>query len=234
VRPVLPTITCRTLVVRRGPVKPVEEAEWIAAQIPGARVLDMAGADHMLLSGDTDAVLDEIERFITGSIHTSPVLDRVLMTILFTDVGASTERLATLGDHAWASLIQQHHATVRALLETYRGRELDTAGDGFFAVFDGPARAVRCAHEIVAAVSQIGLDVRAGVHTGECEHVDGKVAGLAVVIAARVMSKADPGSMLVTRTVKDLIAGAGIDLIDVGTHELKGIPGEWPLFTAKR
>jgi class 3 adenylate cyclase len=234
VRPVLPTIASRTLVIHRGPVKPVEEAEWITAQIPGAHLLDMSGPDHVLLSGDTDAVLDEIERFITGSVHTAPVLDRVLTTILFTDVGASTEQLALLGDHAWAALIQQHHATVRALLETYRGQELDTAGDGFFAVFDGPARAVRCAQEIVAAVSRIGLEVRAGVHTGECEHVDGKVAGLAVVVAARVMAKADPGTVLVTGTVKDLIAGSGIDLVDVGTHELKGIPGPWTLFAADR
>jgi class 3 adenylate cyclase len=234
VRPVLPSIASRTLVIRRGPVKLVEEAEWIAAQIPRAELLDMPGPDHMLLSGDTDAVLDEIERFITGSVQTAPVLDRVLTTILFTDVGASTEQLAVLGDHAWSTLIQRHHATVRALLDTYRGKELDTAGDGFFAVFDGPARAVRCAQEIVAAVSQIGLEVRAGVHTGECEYLDGKVAGLAVVVAARVMGKADPGTVLVTGTVKDLTAGSGIDLADVGTHELKGIPGKWALFAAVR
>lgn len=232
VRAVLSTIASRTLVIRRGPLVPVEEAEWIAGQISGARLLDIAGPDHMLLSGDTDAVLNEIEQFITGSVRTQPMFDRMLTTMLFTDIGDSTVQLAAMGDRAWAALIQVHHATVRALLGTHRGRELDTAGDGFFAVFDGPARAVRCAQEIVAAVSRIGLNVRAGVHTGECEHVDGKVAGLAVVVASRVMGQADPGTVLVTQAVKDLVAGAGIDLTEVGPRQLKGVPGDWTLFAA--
>jgi class 3 adenylate cyclase len=232
VREVLPAISCRTLVIRRGPLQPVDEAAWITGQIRSARLLDLPGPDHMLLSGDTDGVLDEIERFLTGGLHTAPVLDRVLATILFTDLVASTEELARLGDHGWTELIARHHAVVRGLLATYRGRELDTAGDGFFAVFDGPARAVRCAQQIVEDVSRLGLTVRAGVHTGECEVLETKLAGLAVVVAARVMALATPGTVLVTSTVKDLTAGAGIDLIDAGNHELKGIPGSWQLFTA--
>lgn len=232
VRDVLPAISCRTLVIRRGPLQPVEEAAWIAGQIPSARLLEMPGSDHMLISGDTDAVIDEVERFLTGAVHTAPVLDRVLATILFTDLAASTEQLARLGDHDWAELIRRHHAVVRGLLETYRGRELDTAGDGFFAVFDGPARAVRCAQQIVEDVSRLGLVVRAGVHTGECEVVEEKLAGLAVVVAARVMALAAPGTVLVSSTVKDLTAGAGIELIDAGSHQLKGVPGSWQLFNA--
>lgn len=232
VRDVLPAISCRTLVIRRGPLKPMEEAEWIAAQIPSARLLDLPGPDHMLISGDTDSVMDEIERFLTGELHTAPVLGRVLATILFTDLAASTEQLAQLGDHHWTQLIKRHHAVVRELLDTYRGRELDTAGDGFFAAFDAPARAVRCAQQIVEVVSRLGLAVRAGVHTGECEVLDAKLAGLAVVVAARVMALATPGTVLVTSTVKDLTAGAGIELSDAGVHQLKGVPGSWQLFTA--
>lgn len=234
VRDVLPAIRCPTLVVHRGaPTTPLEEAEWITSRIASARLVSFASPDHMLISGDTDAVVDEIERFITGDLRTAPVFDRVLASLLFTDIVSSTEELARIGDHGWRQLIEQHHAVVRQLLATYRGVELDTAGDGFFASFDGPARAVRCAQDIVSAVRQLGLRVRAGVHTGECEVAGDKLSGLAVVVAARVMAIADPETTLVTSTVRDLTAGSGIDYADAGRHVLKGVPDEWQLFRVR-
>jgi class 3 adenylate cyclase len=233
VRHVLPAITTRTLVIHRGGDEtPIAESRWIADHIDAAEFLDLTGPDHMLISGDTDRVVDTIERFVTGEVRTAPALDRILATLLFTDIVTSTEQLAARGDHDWADLIEHHHAAVRHALTTHRGQELDTAGDGFFAVFDGPARAVRCAQEIVTAVAQLGLTVRAGVHTGECETLDGKMAGLSVVVAARVMSHASPGEVLVTSTVKDLTAGSGIELAEAGSHELKGVPGTWQLYSA--
>jgi class 3 adenylate cyclase len=230
VRETLPAIAAHTLIVRRGPLKPAAEAEWIAAHIGGAELVDLPGPDHMMLSGDTDSVIDVIERFLTGTVRTAPVLDRALATLMFTDIVASTERMAELGDSGWVDVIASHHAATRRALETYRGREIDTAGDGFFATFDGPARAVRCAQEIVTATADLGLEVRAGLHSGECEIADGKPTGLSVVVAARVMAEAQPGTVLVTSTVRDLTAGAGIEYSDAGRRELKGLPDDWQLY----
>ena len=163
----------------------------------------------------------------------SSVPDSVLTTVLFTDIVGSTERAASLGDRAWRDLLAQHHASVRRDLARFRGEELDTAGDGFFATFDGPARAIRCAQAIVAHVSELGLDLRVGLHTGECELHDGKLAGIAVSVGARVAGAAGPGQVVVSRTVRDLVAGSGIEFEDVGVRALKGIPGEWRLYAVR-
>ncbi len=172
----------------------------------------------------------EVEAFLSG-MEAEPVPDTVLATVMFTDIVGSTERAATLGDRAWRDLLQDHHILVRRELARFRGEELDTAGDGFFAIFDGPARAISCARAIVGAVDELDLTVRAGVHTGECELQDGKVAGIAVNIGARVAAAAGPGEVLVSGTVKDLVAGSGIEFRERGIHELKGVPGEWRLYT---
>ena len=226
VRDVLPAIRVPTLVLnmpaKRG------EAEYVAGRIPGARRFEVPGPDYMItLLGD--AVYDEIERFV-DSVRGAVPPDTVLATILFTDIVGSTETTAAVGDRAWAGLVERHHALVRGHLDRFRGRELDTAGDGFFATFDGPVRAIRCAEAIAHTVRDLGLEVRAGLHTGECEVVDGKVAGLAVNIGARVASHAGAGEVLVSQTVKDLVAGSGLAFEDRGSAELKGVPGEWRLY----
>jgi pimeloyl-ACP methyl ester carboxylesterase len=234
VRDVLPAIHCPTLVIHRGgPDTPFEEAEWVAARIPASRLVSIPSSDHMFISGDTDAVVDEIERFLTGLVRSAPVLDRTLASLVFTDIVSSTQQLAKVGDRGWAELVERHNHEVRRMIATYRGTEMDTAGDGFFAAFDGPGRAVRCAQEIVTAVRRFGLRVRVGVHTGECEIADGKFSGLAVVVAARVMAKAEPETILVTNTVKDLTAGSGLHYDDVGRHALKGVPDEWQLYRVR-
>jgi class 3 adenylate cyclase len=230
IRDVLPAVRVPTLVLQRT-VARAEESRWIAGQIPGARLVSLPGRDHMLLSGNTDAVVDEMERFLTGTVQTSPQLDRVLATVLFTDLAGSTRHLTRVGDRGWADLVGQHHAIVRGLLAAYRGQENDTAGDGFFATFDGPTRAVRCAQEIVRSLQPLGLTVRAGIHTGECETADGKATGIAVVVAARVMAQAAGRQILVTSTVKDLVAGSGLIFATAGARELKGLPGMWQLYT---
>jgi class 3 adenylate cyclase len=230
-RAVLPTIGVPTLVLHRtGDLDAnVEEGRWIASQIPGARFVELAGVDHLPWVGDQDAVLDEVQEFLTGA-RPSPEPDRVLATVLFTDIVGSTERASELGDRRWRELLEQHHTVVRRQLERYQGREVDTAGDGFLATFDGPARAIRCARAIAGALRELGLDVRAGLHTGECELLGGKVAGVAVHTGARVAARAGPGEVLVSQTVKDLVAGSGIEFEERGTHELKGVPGEWRLY----
>jgi len=181
---------------------------------------------------DMDTVLSDIQEFITGErpIDSS---DRILATVLFLDIASSTERAAALGDIAWRSLLNSYYAIVRKELARFRGKETNTTGDGFLATFDGPARAVRCALAIVLAVRQLGIEVRAGVHTGECELMGDNVGGIAVHTGARIMAKADPGNVLVSGTVKDLVSGSGIDFQDHGIHQLKGIPGEWRLFAAR-
>ena len=171
----------------------------------------------------------EVEAFVSA-MEAEPVPDTVLATVLFTDIVGSTERAAALGDRAWRELMQDHHILVRRELARFRGKELDTAGDGFFAIFDGPARAISCARAIVEAVGGLDLDLRAGVHTGECELQDGKVAGIAVNIGARVAATAGPGEVLVSGTVKDLVAGSGIEFSERGLHELNGVPGTWQLY----
>jgi class 3 adenylate cyclase len=175
----------------------------------------------------------EIEEFVTGVRH-STEFDRVLATVMFTDIANSTTVAAQLGDRRWRALLESHNALVRRELQRKRGFEVDNAGDGFLAHFDGPARAIRCAMAIVDGAARLGLGIRAGVHTGECEVVDGKLRGVAVHIGARVMAAAAPGEVMVSRTVHDLIAGSGLELIDRGHHELKGVPGEWQLFTVSR
>jgi class 3 adenylate cyclase len=189
----------------------------------------LPGRDHLPWGEDADQILDEIEEFLTGARH-GPEPDRVLATVLFTDIVGATEKAAALGDRRWRDLLEGHHAIVRRELGRFRGREIDTAGDSFFATFDGPARAVRCARAVSDGVRALGLDVRAGLHTGEVEIVDDKVSGLAVHIGARVAATAGPGEVLVSSTVKDLVAGSGLRFQDHGLRTLKGVPGEWHLF----
>ena len=236
VRHVLPAIRVPTLIVHDtdDPVVPVEGARYTAQRIPGAKLVEFPGAGHMLQGDVAYAVLDEVERFLTdvwdrGSWKEAEP-DRVLATVLFTDIVGSSMRVAELGDKAWRELLEQHHSLVRRELADFRGVEVDTAGDGFFASFDGPARAILCACAIVEAIRGLGLEVRAGLHTGECEIVDGKVAGIAVHTGARVAGQARPGEVLVSRTVKDLVAGSGIEFEERGERRLEGVPGEWHLY----
>jgi pimeloyl-ACP methyl ester carboxylesterase len=233
-RSVLPSITAPTLVLCRGGDRHVsaEEGRWIAGRIPRARYVELPGADHLPWIGDTDGLLDEVEAFLTG-VRRGPDPDRRIVTVLFTDIAGSTARAAALGDRNWHELLDMHHLLVRRELARFGGREIDTAGDGFFATFDGPARAVRCACAIVGAMGEIGVDVRAGVHTGECEIVDGKVRGIAVHIGARVTDQAGPGEVLVSSTVKDLVPGSGLRFRDRRRAQLKGVPGEWQLYSVE-
>ncbi len=230
VRHVAPSIKVPTLIIHRtdDPICHVENARWLAGQIDGARYLELAGNDHVPWL-DREEILAETQEFLTG-VREPAEPDRVLATVLFTDIVGSTARAQELGDRAWRDLLERHHSLVRADLARYRGREIDTAGDGFFATFDGPARGIRCARSIVEAVRGIGLEIRAGLHTGEVELAAGSVRGIAVHTGARVAALARPGEVLLSGTVKDLIAGSGIELTDRGSHELKGIPGQWRLF----
>jgi class 3 adenylate cyclase len=235
VRQVLPSVRVPTLVMNRADDDPaiVSGSRYLAEHIPGARHVELPGADHAPSSGDAEPVLREMESFLRDAWEGSQggeEQDNVLATVLFTDIVGSTETMARLGDRDWRELLEAHHAEVRRQLLRFRGIEMDTAGDGFFARFDGPARAIRCATTITSAIKQLGIDVRAGLHTGECQLVGGKVAGIAVSIGARVVSEAKPGEVLVSNTVKDLVAGSGITFDDRGPHELKGVPGEWRLY----
>ena len=197
--------------------------------IPGAKLVELPGVDHTPYAGDVDTLVDEIEEFLTGIRH-GPEPDRILATVLFTDIVESTQRAAKLGDRGWRELLEQHHAIVRRELARFRGQEVDTAGDGFLATFDGPARAIRCAASIHRGVRSLGIEIRAGLHSGECEVVGDKVSGIAVHIGSRVVGMAKPGEVLVSSTVKDLVVGSGILFEDRGVHALKGVPGEWYLF----
>jgi len=230
VRHVLPAIHVPALVMHRSGdrVTRVEQGRYLAEHIPGAKFVELAGNDHMPAVGNGDAIIDEIGEFLTG---VRPVeIDRVLATILFTDIVGSTERALALRDRRWRELLEQYYATVRRELARFRGREIDRAGDGLFAAFDGPARAIRCACRIRDEVRSLGLEVRSGLHAGECEVLGDKIGGIAVHIGARVAAAAEPGEVLVSNTVKDLVAGSGIAFRDRGTHALRGLPGEWPLF----
>jgi class 3 adenylate cyclase len=224
-REMLPTIRVPTLVLYRRSLR--EQMLDLARRIKGARALEIEGTGFKAFN----ALTREVEAFLSG-MQAEPVPDTVLATVMFTDIVGSTERAATLGDRAWRELLQDHHILVRRELARFRGEELDTAGDGFFAIFDGPARAISCARAIVGAVAELGLTIRCGVHTGECELQDGKVTGIAVNIGARVAAAAGPGEVLVSGTVKDLVAGSGIEFQEQGLHELKGVPGEWRLYAA--
>ena len=232
IRSVLPTIRVPTLVMHRiaDTSESVEQARYIGEKIPGARVVELPGDEHAPFMGDTAAVLNHLRSFIGAIRKEEADFDRVLATVLFTDLVGSTEQAAALGDRAWRELVERHHTLIRGLLARYRGVEVDTAGDGFFATFDGPARAVRCAQAIIDAVQPIGLDVRAGVHTGEVETIDGKAGGIAVNIGARVAASAAPREILVSSTVRDLTAGSGLEFEDAGRRELKGIPDTWQVF----
>jgi class 3 adenylate cyclase len=231
VRNVLPTVHVPTLITHRTGDRniSIQQARYMVERMPGARLVELPGEDHLPWFGDRNALLGEVEEFLTGVRH-EPEPDRVLATVLFTDIVNATERAADLGDRQWRDLLERHHSLIRAELKRFRGREIDTAGDGFFATFDGPARAIRCAEVIQNTVTQLGLTIRLGLHTGECEVMDDKVTGIAVHIGARVMSHAAPGEVLVSSTVKDLVAGSGIGFVDRGAYELKGVPGKWSLF----
>jgi len=230
VRHVVPTVTAPTLVVHRGGdlICSVENGRWLAEHLPNAKYVELPGDNHIAFI-DGDDILAEVREFLTG-IREPAEPDRVLATVLFTDIVGSTEKARELGDRRWRDLVERHHGVVRHELARYRGREIDTAGDGFFATFDGPARGIRCARSIVDGVRGVGLDVRAGLHTGEVELAGDAVRGIAVHTGARVASQAGAGEVLVSQTVKDLVAGAGIEFEDRGARELKGIPGEWRLY----
>ena len=231
VRPVLEACRVPTLVLHRSGDRavPVESGRYLAERIPGAKLVELVGDDHLPWVGDTESILGEIEEFLTGVRHDREP-NRVLATVLFTDIVGSTERAATLGDKVWGDLLQAHHAVVREQLLRFDGSEVGTAGDGFLATFDGPARAVRCALAIVAAVRPLGLEVRAGLHTGEVELAADDVRGLAVHIGARIGALAGPGEVLTSRTVKDLVVGSGLTFRERGRAVLKGVPDAWDLF----
>jgi len=231
VRHVLPSIRVPTLITHRIGDRniSIQQARYMADRIPGARLVELPGDDHMAWFGDIDDILSEVEEFLTG-VRPKPEADRVLATILFTDIAGATERAAEMGDQKWSHLLARHHELIRGELNRFRGREIDTAGDGFFATFDGPARAIICAKAIQSELTKLGLTVRIGLHTGECEVMDEKVSGIAVHIGARVVNYAAPGEILVTSTVKDLVAGSGLSFADRGEYELKGVPGKWRLF----
>jgi len=238
IRDVLPLIRARTIVMHRNEIEHVDirSSRYLAEHIPGARMVELPGRDFAPQMGDTDGLLGELADFVSAAAaeadwHAEP--DRVLATVLFTDIVGSTNRAAELGDSAWRALLHRHHDAIRVELGRFRGREVDTAGDGFFATFDGPARAIRCACAIRDSLHDLDLEVRAGLHTGECERDGEQVTGIAVHIGARVAAMASPGEVLVSRTVKDLVAGSGIELDARGEHELKGIPGDWQLFSVR-
>jgi class 3 adenylate cyclase len=231
VRPLLPTIRVPTLILHRRHDSAIDHrhGQYLAEHIPGARLVTLEGHDSLPFLGDSDAVAGEIEEFLTGT-RADHEPDRVLATVLFTDIARSTERAAELGDQRWRSLLEQHDAAVRTQIARHRGREVKSTGDGFLATFDGPARAIRAARAIKDEVEQIGLDVRAGVHTGECEVIGDDVGGLAVHIAARVMALAEPAEVLVSSTVRDLVVGSGLEFEPRGEHDLRGVPGPWRLW----
>jgi class 3 adenylate cyclase len=249
VRDALATIRAPTLVTHRSapgkertrsalmPNHP-DASRYVAGAIPGARFVELPPGDLPPWAGDFDELVTVVHDSLTGAwdpgAWETPEADRVLATLLFTDIVDSTARAAELGDARWRELVEQHHAAIRRQLLRYRGREIDTAGDGFFASFDGPVRAVRCACAIVDDVRSLDLDVRAGLHSGECELIDGKIGGIAVALGARVAATAEPGEVRVSRTVRDLVAGSGLEFEERGRHELKGAPGEWELFAVRR
>jgi class 3 adenylate cyclase len=229
-REVLPAVRVPTLIMYRTAGNAERHAREVTDLIPSARALRVSGTDYQQIFLSPE-IPEEVARFVTGGA-VPEVPDTVLATVLFTDIVGSTERAAELGDRGWRELLERHHALIRRELTRFRGEERDTAGDGFFATFDGPARAIRCAQAVVDGVRDLGLDVRAGVHTGECELHEGKVAGLAVSIGARVAASACAGEVLVSQTVKDLVAGTGVLLENRGVRELKGVPGSWRVYRA--
>jgi class 3 adenylate cyclase len=234
IRDRLTAISAPVLVINRDEhnLLPVRNARALTDALPNARLVTLPGRDTAIFSSDVDAVADEIQAFLTGS-RPPPRHDRILATVLFTDVVGSTERAATMGDRDWKELLERHHSLLRTALERYGGREVHTAGDGFLATFDSPRRAIECARDAGAAIRSIGLGIRAGVHTGEIELSGDDVQGIAVHIGARISALAEKGEVLVSSTVKDLVAGSGIEFDDRGAHVLKGVPGEWRVFSVR-
>jgi pimeloyl-ACP methyl ester carboxylesterase len=230
-RQTLPIIRVPTLILHRTGdlIAHVSNARYMAERIASAKYVEFAGADHCAWVGDVEGILSEIEEFLTGARRSADP-DRVLSTVMFTDIVGSTEKLAALGDRRWRELLAEHHAVMRRQLGKYQGREIDTAGDGFLAAFDGPARAIRCANAIVGELRALDFEVRVGLHSGECEVMNGKLSGIAVHTGARVAAMAQSGEVLVSSTVKDLVAGSGIRFHDRGLHILKGVPGEWRVY----
>jgi class 3 adenylate cyclase/alpha-beta hydrolase superfamily lysophospholipase len=235
-RSALPAIQVPAAVLYREgwPAETIEEATWTAEQIPGARLVPLSGNEDDPYLGDVGEVVKAVERLAAFARDEQAEFDRVLATVLFTDIVGSTQHAVDLGDATWKDLLERHHAVVRAMIGRYRGVEVDTAGDGFLATFDGPARGVRCAQAIAEAVRALGIEIRAGLHTGEVETIDGKIGGIAVHIGARVGALAGPSEVLVSSTVKDLVAGAGLSFEDAGEHELKGVPDRWRLYRVAR
>jgi class 3 adenylate cyclase len=233
VRHVLASVRVPTLILHRAgdPAAPVAHGRYLAEHIPGATYVELPGVDHPHFIGDADALLDEVQEFLTGSRGEAQP-NRALLTVLFTDIVGSTAQAVARGDRTWRDLLESHDAMVRRELDRFRGKEIKTVGDGFLATFDGPARAIQCALAIRDGVQRIGLQIRAGLHTGEVELAGEDIGGLAVHIAARVAALAGPGEVLVSRTVRDLVAGSGMDFEDRGTHTLKGIPDDWKLLAA--
>jgi class 3 adenylate cyclase len=234
-RDVLPTVAVPTLILHRSGDEniPVEVGRYMAERIPNAKYVELAGDDHLWFVGDIDSVIEETEEFLTGA-RSAVEPDRVLATVMFTDIIDSTRTGAELGDRRWRDLVERHDTLIRRELERHRGREVKTMGDGFLATFDGPARGIRCACSARDAINQLGLEIRAGLHTGEVEVIGDDVRGIAVNIGARVGSAAGPGEVLVSRTVTDLVAGSGIEFAERGVHALKGVPGDWQLYSVER
>jgi class 3 adenylate cyclase len=233
VRPILPILRVPALVLQANGDNDVrvEEGRYLAAHIPGARYFELPSGDHIWYVSHEDEIIGEVQEFLTGT-RPLPDADRFLATVLFTDIVNGTMKAAELGDSEWRSLVERHHTLVRSSLERHRGVEVDTAGDGFFATFDGPARAVRCGLAIRDQVRDLGIEIRAGVHTGECELIAGKTGGIAVIIGSRVREQAAPGQVVSTATVKDLVSGSGLRFEPLGARRLKGVPEEWQLFAA--
>jgi class 3 adenylate cyclase len=231
IRGVLPSIRVPTLVMHRrdDTFIRIEHSHYLSEHIQDAKYVELEGSENLFSIGDSDAWLGEVEEFLTGQRHEREP-DRMLATVLFTDICDSTKTAAEMGDSSWRQLLAQHDTLIRRALERHRGAEVKQTGDGFLATFDGPARAIRCAASIAEGVRSLGLEVRTGLHTGECEVMNGDLGGLAVHIAARVMASAGPGEVLVSSTVKDLVVGSGIDFEERGVHDLKGVPGQWQLF----
>jgi class 3 adenylate cyclase len=207
------------------------QSRHVRALIPGAELTLIPGEPHAMPYVDRAAIADAVATFVSSEQRRA-VVDAVLGTVLFTDIVGSTERQAAMGDEAWVALVARHHAVVRDALDRWRGKENDTAGDGFYATFDGPARAIRCALDIVSRVRELGIEIRAGIHTGECQIIEGKHAGLAVTIGSRIAAMANPSDVLVSRTVRDLTAGSGFSFVDLGEHDLKGVPDRWRVYRA--
>jgi class 3 adenylate cyclase len=231
VRHILPAIKVPTLILHAENDRTihVEQGRYLARHIAEAKFVSLPTAEHLPWVGSAEIILDEVEEFLTG-IRTRPGIDRVLSTVMFTDIVGSTDLAVRLGDQRWRDLLEAHHAAVRQTLSVFRGREVDTAGDGFYATFDGPARAIHCARAIRDAVRKLGLSIRIGLHTGECEIKGDKLVGIAVHIGARIAAKATAEQILVSQTVRDLVAGSGIEFHDYGRHALKGIPQAWHLY----